>query len=55
VAALAAKFPELVEVVPSKRADPRDFVIVRPDGYVGFAGGAADQAGAEAYLRGLAA
>jgi 2-polyprenyl-6-methoxyphenol hydroxylase-like FAD-dependent oxidoreductase len=55
VAALAAKFPELVEVVPSKRADPRDLVIVRPDGYVGFAGGAADQAGAEAYLRGLAA
>ncbi|MBL6614682.1 MAG: FAD-dependent monooxygenase [Reyranella sp.] len=55
VADLAAKFPKLVEVVPSKRADPRDLILVRPDGYVGFAGAASDRAGAEAYLRSLAA
>ena len=55
VADLAAKFPKLVEVVPSKRADPRDLILVRPDGYVGFAGAASDRAGAEAYLRNLAA
>ena len=55
VADLAAKFPKLVEVVPSKRADPRDLVLVRPDGYVGFAGAASDRAGAEAYLRKIAA
>jgi hypothetical protein len=56
VADLAAKFPQLVETAQSsKRADPRDLILVRPDGYVGFAGAAADRAGAEAYLRSLAA
>jgi hypothetical protein len=54
VADLAAKFPKLVEVVSSKRADPRDLILVRPDGYVGFASSAADKSGAEAYLKGLA-
>ena len=29
----------------SKHADPRDLVLVRPDGYVGFAGAASDRAG----------
>jgi 2-polyprenyl-6-methoxyphenol hydroxylase-like FAD-dependent oxidoreductase len=53
---LAAKFPRLVQVAPvGGRADARDLVIVRPDGYVGFAGSASDGAEAEAYLRGLAA
>jgi hypothetical protein len=55
VADLAAKFPRLVEVVPSRRADPRDLILVRPDGYVGFAGAASDRAGAEAYLKTIAA
>ncbi len=55
-AGLAARFPNLVEAAAtSKRADPRDLVLVRPDGYVGFAGAASDRAGAEAYLQGLAA
>ena len=55
VAALAAKFPKLVEIVSSKRADPRDLILVRPDGYVGFAGAASDRAAAEAYLGAIAA
>ncbi|HEX9329507.1 MAG TPA: FAD-dependent monooxygenase [Reyranella sp.] len=53
---LATKFPKLVQAAASsKYADPRDLILVRPDGYVGFAGAAADRAGAEAYLRGIAA
>ena len=53
---LAAKFPKLVAGgTSSKRADARDLILVRPDGYVGFAGAAADRAGAEAYLRTIAA
>ena len=32
-------------------AERSDLMLVRPDGYVGFAGAAADRAGAEAYLR----
>ena len=56
VAGLAAKFPTLVEASStSKRADPRDLTLVRPDGYVGFAAAASDRAGAEAYLRTLVA
>jgi hypothetical protein len=56
VADLVAKFPKLVEAAASsKRADPRDLIVVRPDGYVGFAGAASDHAGAEAYLRSVAA
>ena len=52
---LTAKFPELVQAAASSaRADARDLILVRPDGYVGFAGAAADRAGAEAYLRALA-
>jgi 2-polyprenyl-6-methoxyphenol hydroxylase-like FAD-dependent oxidoreductase len=53
---LAAKFPDLVQAATSsKHADPLDLILVRPDGYVGFAGSAADRAGAEAYLRTIAA
>ena len=56
VAGLAAKFPKLVQAAPaSGRADAQDLLLVRPDGYVGFAGAASDRAGAEAYLKGLAA
>jgi len=56
VADLVATFPNLVAATSgAKRADPRDITLVRPDGYVGFAGAASDRAGAEAYLRGIAA
>jgi 2-polyprenyl-6-methoxyphenol hydroxylase-like FAD-dependent oxidoreductase len=53
VSALAAKFPKLVQAAAG-RADAPDLSLVRPDGYVGFAGAASDQAGAEAYLQNLA-
>jgi len=53
VSALAAKFPKLVQAAAGA-ADVRDLSLVRPDGYVGFAGAASDQAGAEAYLQNLA-
>jgi len=56
VADLVAKFPDLLEAASgAKRADARDLVIVRPDGYVGFAAAASDRAGAETYLRAIAA
>jgi 2-polyprenyl-6-methoxyphenol hydroxylase-like FAD-dependent oxidoreductase len=54
VAELAAKFPKLVEAASSTHADARDLILVRPDGYVGFAGAASDRVGAEAYLRKIA-
>jgi 2-polyprenyl-6-methoxyphenol hydroxylase-like FAD-dependent oxidoreductase len=55
VAALAAKFPKLVQAAPaSGQTDGRDLSLVRPDGYVGFAGAASDRAGADAYLQNLA-
>jgi len=52
VSDLAAKFPQLVLAAPG---DANDLRLVRPDGYVGFAGGASDRTGVEAYLRGLLA
>jgi len=55
-AALAAKFPRLV--VAASRHDPGHVTalrLIRPDGYVGFAGSANERAHAEAYLAGLAA
>lgn len=55
VAALVKRFPALVEPAASSRADARDLVLVRPDGYVGFAGAGSDVAGAAAYLAVLAA
>ncbi|MEI7872805.1 MAG: FAD-dependent monooxygenase [Alphaproteobacteria bacterium] len=54
VAGLAAKFPKLVQAAPTTdKLDSQNLILVRPDGYVGFAGGAADATGAEAYLRAL--
>ena len=53
VSALAAKFPKLVQAAAGS-ADAGDLRLIRPDGYVGFAGAASDQAGAEAYLQNLA-
>jgi hypothetical protein len=54
VAALSSKFPKLVLAAPAK--DPTHATalrLIRPDGYVGFAGAAKDQAKAEAYLAAL--
>jgi 2-polyprenyl-6-methoxyphenol hydroxylase-like FAD-dependent oxidoreductase len=50
-AALAARFPSLLEPKPRTPDDPRRLLIVRPDGYIGFASGDADWAAAERYLR----
>jgi 2-polyprenyl-6-methoxyphenol hydroxylase-like FAD-dependent oxidoreductase len=61
VAELAAKFPQLVQAAPARdRGDAgahvnNDLSLVRPDGYVGFAGTASDRDGAEAYLKSLSA
>lgn len=56
VSGLAAKFPRLVRAAPAAgQADAGNLRLVRPDGYVGFAGAASDGAGAEAYLSALAA
>jgi 2-polyprenyl-6-methoxyphenol hydroxylase-like FAD-dependent oxidoreductase len=49
-AALAAKFPQLVQ---AGGANSTDLSLIRPDGYVGFAGAASDRAAAEAYLQKL--
>ena len=54
-AALAAKFPQLV--VAASEHDPGHATalrLIRPDGYVGFAGSAEEQTHAEAYLARLA-
>ncbi|MDI1284045.1 MAG: FAD-dependent monooxygenase [Reyranella sp.] len=56
VTGLAAKFPKLVQAAPTTgKVDGQNLILVRPDGYVGFAGTAVDGAGAEAYLATLAA
>jgi 2-polyprenyl-6-methoxyphenol hydroxylase-like FAD-dependent oxidoreductase len=52
-AALAAKFPQLVVAAPDAQAS--GLRLIRPDGYVGFAGAAGDALHAEAYLATLAA
>ena len=55
VAALAAKFPKLVTVSPAKEPEHKTALrLIRPDGYVGFAGADKDQAKAEAYLAAIA-
>ena len=51
VTALAAKFPKLVVALPAGDTALR---LIRPDGYVGFAGGSQDAAHAETYLAALA-
>jgi hypothetical protein len=48
---LVEKFPQLVQTAPAASAD--NLYLIRPDGYVGFAGGATDKAGAESYIRSL--
>ena len=56
VAALAVKFPKLV--LPAPTQDPTHKTalrLIRPDGYVAYAGAAKDQKQAEAYLAALAA
>jgi hypothetical protein len=55
VAGLAAKFPKLVVAAPAR--DPSHTTalrLIRPDGYVGFAGSPKDAPRAEAYLAILA-
>jgi 2-polyprenyl-6-methoxyphenol hydroxylase-like FAD-dependent oxidoreductase len=53
-AALAARFPSLVEPKPRTPDDPRRLLIVRPDGYIGFSSGDAAWVEAERYLQRLA-
>ncbi len=55
VASLAAKFPRLVKAVPARDpAHTTTLRLIRPDGYVGFAGPAKDAARAEAYVAAFA-
>jgi 2-polyprenyl-6-methoxyphenol hydroxylase-like FAD-dependent oxidoreductase len=49
-AALAAKFPQLVVVANAQGTHASGLRLIRPDGYVGFAGSAKDPLHAEAYL-----
>jgi len=37
----------------TSQSDAKGLILVRPDGYVGFAGADSDRAGAEVYLRAL--
>jgi FAD binding domain len=53
-AALAARFPRLLEAKPRKPADASRLLIVRPDGYVGLTAGRGDWAEADAYLARIA-
>jgi len=52
-AALAAKYPQLV--VAADAPSTAGLRLIRPDGYVGYAGSARDPLHAEAYLAMLAA
>ncbi|HSI00628.1 MAG TPA: FAD-dependent monooxygenase [Reyranella sp.] len=54
-AALAARFPQLVVAANAAGAQAGGLRLIRPDGYVGFAGAAKDSLHAEAYLTALAA
>ena len=54
-AALAAKYPQLVVAANAAGAQSSGLRLIRPDGYVGYAGSAKDPVHAEAYLAGLAA
>ena len=49
-AALAAKYPQLVVAANAQRTPVSGLRLIRPDGYVGFAGSAKDPVPAEAYL-----
>ncbi|CAO4195115.1 FAD-dependent oxidoreductase [Methylorubrum extorquens] len=50
-AALAARFPGLVQPAPRANPEPERLHLVRPDGYVGLAAGAADWDAAAHYLK----
>jgi 2-polyprenyl-6-methoxyphenol hydroxylase-like FAD-dependent oxidoreductase len=50
---VTAAFPSLLEAEPRTPPAPDRLLIVRPDGYIGFSGGAADWDKARAYLREL--
>ena len=52
-ASLVAGFPHLLAAEPRQPPNEAALLIVRPDGYVGFAGKADDWAGAQAYMAGL--
>lgn len=53
--ALATKFPKLVVASPAENpTHAAELRLIRPDGYVGFAGGTLDTLRAEAYLAALA-
>ena len=54
-AALAAKYPQLVVATSVQGAHASGLRLIRPDGYVGYAGSAKDPLQAEAYLAALAA
>jgi 2-polyprenyl-6-methoxyphenol hydroxylase-like FAD-dependent oxidoreductase len=54
-AALAARFPALLEPDPRLPPDPRRLLIVRPDGYVGLSAPSDDWPEAERYLQHLVA
>ena len=54
-AALAAKFPVLLQSEARTAAEPDRITIVRPDGYVGFVGGEEDFVRAADYLQPFAA
>ncbi|KQQ29405.1 FAD-binding monooxygenase [Methylobacterium sp. Leaf123] len=53
--ALTHRFPGLVQPIPRKNPDSGRLHLVRPDGYVGLAAGAADWDGAAHYLKECAA
>ena len=55
VAMLAAKYPALVMAASATGEHANALRLIRPDGYVGFAGAADDSVAAEAYLAALAA
>lgn len=54
-AALAAMYPKLVVAAPATGEHAKALRLIRPDGYVGFAGAADDGVDAAAYLAALAA
>lgn len=54
-AALAARFPSVLDPRPRILADTQRLLIVRPDGYVGLSAAGNDWAGAERYVQLLAA
>ncbi|WP_298956823.1 FAD-dependent monooxygenase [uncultured Methylobacterium sp.] len=54
-AALAARFPALVEAAPRPAGEPGRLVLVRPDGYAGLVADAGDWETAGRYLAALAA